>query len=308
MTLTYVSSGAWGNGQGSPLTAAQHDGNIYDLDGRIALLEAIKLGKSVEDITSSGNIVTFHMSDGSRIDIAFELPSFRYRGTWAAGTAYAVNDIVTVGGSGVYIVAIAHTSAATFNPEATDDSTAGDGSDEIYRQLLPEPDIVRLMKWRGAFAGDFAYKQYDVFSSSIYGVFIVNSDHTSAATFDPNAQSGGSDLYTQVAPPPFAPVDTMTGTTHTVTRTDVGKYWRATNDSGCIIVFEDDNFDVGVEIHFEQAGAGALVFIGNTAVTIIDQRDGYDHATPYKGAVVTAKCVASATWKLIGPHGSVLTA
>lgn len=310
MAIIYVSTGAWGAGQGAPLTAAQHDGNIYNLDSRVVLLEALDLGKTIEDITSSGNIVTFHMSDDSRIDIAFELPDFRYRGVWTNSTAYAVNDIVTVSGSGVYRVKIAHTSAATgsFNPESTDESTSGDGSDAIYELWLPEPDLVRMMKWLGAFTGTYAYKQYDVFSSSIYGLFIVNSDHTSATTFDPDAlDSASARLYTQIAPPPFLPVDTISGTAHTITRADAGKYLRCTNTSGCTIVFEDDDFDVGTEIKFEQASVGTVIFTGDTNVLVIPQRADYDHTTAYEGAVVTAKYLSTGAWKLIGEPGPILT-
>lgn len=313
MAIIYVSSDStkWGTGQGAPLTAPQHDNNVYEVVTRVVALEAIQLGKSVEDITSSGNIVTFHMSDDSRVDIAFELPDFRYRGTWVNATAYAVNDIITVSGSGIYRVKIAHTSAASgsFNPESTDESTSGDGSDAIYELWLPEPDLVRMMKWRGAFTASLAYAQYDVFSSSVYGLFVVNSAHTSAATFDPDAlDSDGARLYTNLAPPRFSPVDTLAGTTHTCTRADAGKYLRCTNTSGCIIVFEDDDFDVGTEIYFEQASIGTVVFIGDTNVSVIPQRADYDHVTPYEGAVITAKFVASGTWKLIGPEGPILTA
>ena len=40
MTIFYVTTGAWGTGTGTPNTAAQVDGNFYDVDQRIVSLDA----------------------------------------------------------------------------------------------------------------------------------------------------------------------------------------------------------------------------------------------------------------------------
>lgn len=315
VAITYVTNGAWGTGQGSALPAATIDRNFYNVALAIAAAEAeIDAIISVSSISSSGNIVTFHLTNGSTVDVAFSLPSFRYRGAWLNSTPYAVGDIVTVASSGTYLCAVAHDSAAspaTFNPEAADSSTDGAGEERLWTLLLPEPDLTTVMRWKGSsFPASQTLEENDVFWDSTYGLFVVNSDHTSAATFDPVAVDGSSNaLYTKVAAAPFSPVSTVTGVSYTISRDDVGKYLRFTNASGCTIFFEDDAFDVGEEIHFEQAGAGSLIFTAaSTDTNIRPQRIGYDTATPYEGAVVTAKVVAADDWKLVGPHGAVLTA
>ncbi len=312
MALIYVSNGAWGTGQGAPLTAAQHDGNVYTLALGIAALEAsLAATMSITDITSAGNIVTFHLSDGSTIPIAFELPGFRHRGAWTNSTAYAVNDIVTQDGLGAYIVLVAHTSAASpavFDPSAVDSETDGAGSESLFGLLLGEPDLARMMRWMGdSFPAEQTLEQYDVFKDDTYGTYIVNSDHTSAATFDPLAvDSDSALLYTQIAPPAFAAVEEISATTHTISNDDSGKYFRYTNASGCMITF-DDGLTVGSETHHEQASAGIIDFTSGTGADIIPQRTLYDTASPYQGAVITAKVVSDSAVKLIGPHGSATT-
>ena len=137
MTITYVGNGAWGTGQGAPLSQPQHDGNVFDHETRIAALEAIPAGVGVDDITSSGNVVTFHLSNATTIDIAFELPVLNPRGEWQNNTAYSYPDIVTVSGLGLFLVLESHTSPAS--PEVFDPD-AGD-SDPYYALLLALPEL-----------------------------------------------------------------------------------------------------------------------------------------------------------------------
>jgi hypothetical protein len=137
MTITYVGNGAWGTGQGAPLSQPQHDGNVFDHETRIAALEAIPAGVGVDDITSSGNVVTFHLSNATTIDIAFDLPVLNPRGEWQNNTAYSYPDVVTVSGLGLFIVLESHTSPAS--PEVFDPN-AGD-SDPYYQLLLALPEL-----------------------------------------------------------------------------------------------------------------------------------------------------------------------
>lgn len=311
MTITYVGNGAWGTGQGAPLSQPQHDGNVFDHETRIAALEAIPPGVGIDDITSSGNVVTFHLSNDTTIDIAFELPEFNPRGEWLNDTAYAYPDLVTVSNLGVFLVKEPHTTPAApaeFDPNAIEENT--DGDVPLYQLMLPQQDATALLRYRGAWASAQQYLAYDVITEPSYGTFVVKFDHISDSTFDPNA-FGDTDedlLYEQIAPPPFAAVDTVIGATREVSLDDVGRYLRFTNASGCAVTFPGDvEFVVNTEIHFEQAGAGSILFdADNTDIEIIPQRAGYDTATPYQGAVVTAKYIAADTWKLIGPHGDEL--
>lgn len=312
--LTFVSDGAWGTGQGTPLDAPTHDTNIFTLSEAIEALQdafdaAIFLAPPY--VTSAGNIITFHLSNATTVNAAFDLPGFTYRGAWLNSTAYQVGDIVTVSGAGVFLVLVSHTSVASpeeFDPEQTEEVTDGD---LLYGLLLPEPDFTRVMRWKGdSFPAEQDLIPYDVFKDATYGTFKVNVAHFSDETFDPWAvDDDDAALYTKIAPPAFPPVETVTVPTdgeYLVTRSDTGKYLVFTDD--VVIMFSDDEYDPGTEIHFQRAtGCTSLTFDEGT-VTILPQRDGFDTAAPFVGAVITAKLVADSTFKLIGPNGDELTA
>ena len=52
MTIVYVTTGAWGAGTGTPNSAAQVDGNFYDVDQRIVDLDAdLAEGKRIDTVT-----------------------------------------------------------------------------------------------------------------------------------------------------------------------------------------------------------------------------------------------------------------
>ncbi|MBZ7921669.1 hypothetical protein LAC81_07725 [Ensifer adhaerens] len=66
MTLTYRTSGAWGSGKGSNLTAAEIDGNTHELAERVAELEgSAPEPNQISNITQAGNTITIHLEDGS---------------------------------------------------------------------------------------------------------------------------------------------------------------------------------------------------------------------------------------------------
>lgn len=117
MTITYRTVGTWGAGKGSNLTAAEIDGNFYDLDQRIADLvanppEAIGIDHFVVD----GTMLTIVMTDGSEHG-PFVLPvaQWRWTGDWLPDVTYFVGDIVEHDSS-IYFVRVQHVSAATFDP------------------------------------------------------------------------------------------------------------------------------------------------------------------------------------------------
>ena len=112
MTIVYRSV------KGSNLTAAEVDGNFSDLNGRVVSLETnppVAIG--ISNIAVSGATVIFYLSNGSTFG-PFTLPYavFTVRGDWAAATGYFALDLVFVPGSGLYLVAADHTSAAAFDP------------------------------------------------------------------------------------------------------------------------------------------------------------------------------------------------
>lgn len=129
--LKYVTTGAWGSGLARPLTAAEADGNVQTLRAAIQyLIDNPSEGVSVSNITVSGRQLTFFMSDASTFG-PFTLPIAypRWRGDWVASGSYAVFDIVLAEGYGTFIVAKDHTSAGTFDPNASS------GGDPLYIQI-----------------------------------------------------------------------------------------------------------------------------------------------------------------------------
>jgi len=102
---------------------------------------------------------------------------FVYQGAWATTTAYAVDDVVTVGGK-TYICVVSHTSSALFGTDLNFNPTkwnvVADGA-----------------KWLGAWANNTYYNLGDQVQ---YGgiVYQANTAHTSIATNAPITVTGAS--------------------------------------------------------------------------------------------------------------------
>lgn len=116
--------GRWGPGKGSNLTQTEGDLNIWNL---LAFITSVSdhLQSSVVSIdyfTVSGTQWTIHLTNGAVLGPYF-LPIARRRGTglWAALHDYLADDTFYINGSS-YTVNVPHTSAATFDPDATDGS------------------------------------------------------------------------------------------------------------------------------------------------------------------------------------------
>lgn len=115
------------------LTAAEADGNIDDLNGRLITVEG-GTGSGSFTITISGSVLTFHFSDGSTqsIDIgtanAYNMGN-HVKGVWQAGQSYIVNDIFYYQGS-LYCVIYDHTSAGSFDEGATS------GGHDVYKLIV----------------------------------------------------------------------------------------------------------------------------------------------------------------------------
>jgi len=129
----------WGGGQGSPLAAATVDLNFWSLFIAVAALEDQLLAGAAAGIdfisqVTGGNQFFIHLTD-HRVLGPFTIPTSQWnpKGQWKPLTAYAAFDVVSDNGS-TYLVSIAHTSAATFSPLATD----GLGH-PLYMLLLETP-------------------------------------------------------------------------------------------------------------------------------------------------------------------------
>ena len=126
MTIVYVTTGAWGAGTGTPNSAAQVDGNFYDVDQRIVDLNAdLAEGKRIDTVTYTSNSMTFHFTDGTTQVIP--LPVAIARLCRRLDELHAVSCAATclARGIGIYQVLEDHTTPALpapFDPNATDGS------------------------------------------------------------------------------------------------------------------------------------------------------------------------------------------
>jgi len=104
---------------------------------------------------------------------------FVYQGAWANGTAYVVDDVVTVGGK-TYICVISHTASSTFVTDLDANPTkwnlVSDGT-----------------QWRGDWTPTTTYNLGDVV---VYGgtVYVCNEYHTSATNVSPTFLGLEADL------------------------------------------------------------------------------------------------------------------
>lgn len=118
MTITYRTAGAWGAGKGSNLTAAEVDGNFYDLDQRLDALEAaIPAPNEIASFNLSGSQLSVVMDDATIFQAGSLITArFNFRGDWTPSTAYAHLDVVRATG-GTFVVFAPHTSGAVFNAD-----------------------------------------------------------------------------------------------------------------------------------------------------------------------------------------------
>lgn len=118
------------SGLGRGLTYAEVDANWTAIQSAVNGLLAASPGVGIASITQPTPwTIRITLTDSTTATFALPIASYNYRGTWAAATAYAVNDTFQQNGS-LYAVLFAHTSASTF------DAGANDGSGHDYYQAL----------------------------------------------------------------------------------------------------------------------------------------------------------------------------
>jgi hypothetical protein len=132
MAIIYRTAGAWGAGNGANLTPAQVDGNFWDLHGRVDTLETTPPApNNIANISASGSQMTITMDDASTFTVTMPTARLTWTGDWADATAYGVNNVFADPDTGnIYIVIKGHTSAATFDPDATS------GGDPVYELMI----------------------------------------------------------------------------------------------------------------------------------------------------------------------------
>src|SRR5580765_6379848 len=102
MAIIYVTTGAWGTGTGTPNSAAQVDGNFYNLDQRIVTLNAdLAAGKRIDHVTYTNSNMTFHYTDGTTQTIPLPVAVITYAGQWTNSIVYVHTQMVSVPGLGM---------------------------------------------------------------------------------------------------------------------------------------------------------------------------------------------------------------
>jgi hypothetical protein len=140
MAIVYVTSGAWGTGTGTPNSAAQVDGNFYNLDQRVIDLVAdVAEGKRIDYISYTANSMTVHYTDGSSEVIPLPIATLTFVGEWINSHTYLRGNMVSYSPLGIFQVLVDHTTPA---PPAPFDPNATDGSgNRLYQLWMPLHDV-----------------------------------------------------------------------------------------------------------------------------------------------------------------------
>lgn len=130
------------------------------------------------------------------------------------------------------------------------------------------------MTWRGDWTALYLYNVNDLVTVDGFGLYLVLQDHTSDASFDPNATNTDGDLYLLVFGIDTPVVDTVTGASYTIELADNGNTKVMTNSGGCVVTVpkdSDEDFAVGMTVKFYQLGSGAVSFVddGDTAEPVV---------------------------------------
>ncbi len=142
--------------KGSPLTSAEVDANFLELRmGLDALLAGEVEPVGIADISVVAGSLTVTLTDTTELG-PFPIPvsAFNWRGEWANGTSYSINDFFTVAGLGVFLTLQPHFAPASgpFDPLAVDGSF-----EPLYRQVFgtTTPQAYHLaLNFTGLIPGD----------------------------------------------------------------------------------------------------------------------------------------------------------
>jgi len=140
MAIIYRTTGAWGAGKGSNLTAAEVDANFYDIAERmLALEEDPPEANSIANIVVVGATFKVILDDATELG-PFNLPvaTFGWRGEgWTNDNTYMAFDVFAVTDQGLYLVLREHETPETgdFDPDATE------SGNPLYHQIFGFPDV-----------------------------------------------------------------------------------------------------------------------------------------------------------------------
>ena len=142
--------------------------DIVKYGGRLYLCNLGHTSNASADSSTSPDITAGLEADQAKWDVY--ATSFDWKGDWATGTRYKVDDVVKYGGIS-YVCNTGHHSAATANTD----------SDGLEQDLSKWDVYAKGFDWIGAWAPATRYKKNDVV---LYGgtTYVCNTGHASAAT------------------------------------------------------------------------------------------------------------------------------
>jgi hypothetical protein len=159
------------------------------------------------------------------------VPTYRTDGVWGSGSGAGAGGTLTAEqfDENTYEFASAIADIVANPPTANSIETiVAEGftwtvtlTDGTELDPLPVPVVYTV--WRGDWAPLTLYSAADIFRVADQGIFAVLQDHTSAATFDPDAAAGSplAPLYTQLIGVASLPADTALDDLNDVTITSV---------------------------------------------------------------------------------------
>lgn len=161
-----------------------------------------------------------------------------------------------------------------------------------------------VLRPRGAWLPAQAYLGLDLVAVSGVGLYLVLQNHVSAATFDPDLQIGGTDVYQQVMNTSIiSAITTISIGTQTPTVAQAGSLFRATNAAGLLVTLPLDAtqpIPVNSVYQWEQKAAGQVVFIPESGALVINKPLSRDYRSAEQGATVSATKVAVNEWTIAG--------
>lgn len=286
VSITFNTDGAWGSGIGV-LPAADVDENFYSIKLAIDALEADRpQPNNIASITTtaSGTQWIVHLDDGTQLGpLPIPVLQYRDRGAWQAFTAYAVLDAFTDPTTGLYSTRIAHTSAATFDPEAASSPVAATA-------------IEAGADYKIATLGTTDFTLIGATGNTVGLVFTATAAGTGSGTASPF-------LYHLIlATVTDGAVSIEVTDDYTLALADGTGYKRISDPSAATVTIppnSDVAFAVNVSVTIEQADSGPVTIQGGSGVTLRCP-DTHTPVTNGQYAVAQVKQIAADEWIIFG--------
>jgi hypothetical protein len=321
--IIYRSDGPWGPGAGAPLSSPQVDGNFYDITTRVQFLELnAPTPVQITSFSAVGDQLYIHMSDGT-VQGPLTLPTKRwfFRGAWLPNTAYAVDDAINGPDGVVYLVAMAHTSASTFDAGANDghgnkyylvllsipgtNIPSGGGTGYTLRKTSP---LDFAMSWDtpgapfGGSTGEVLRKNTSVNGDASWSTLLLDDlgDVVLSALSDKDYLRWDAVNGFWVNAKPLV---VMRSSSWSPVVANAGAFMVLTNGATDVsIVVPNDstqNFPIGSELNIHQDGTGMVMIAGDSGVVIL-KHASFSNQLLGQYATATVKKTAVNEWRLFG--------